>query len=284
MTESCNNNMDAATGTGGSGKLTPHSVTPVPSEIEDFMQQLKSDRLIKIFIGDGIEQQQLLVQESVLTGRSEYFQKAIKHEGHMGTQAPGVLRFPEDGHLIAAWGMMLHWIIHQRLLTEEVIWHEDITLLVEFWALGDRLLLRDFQNAVMMQLLKYFAKDWLPFDSPELVNYILRISPADTPLRRLLAEETVSIIYSKDLTAEERLSPNQLTGIEGVAGITGSLLDALEAFTEDPNICKRIDRDDKEYYRTECGTLGAGTCLRRWTVDKEKRHSGSKAVALELPG
>lgn len=196
-------------------------------------RQLKADRLIKIYIGEGIEQKQFPIQESLLTASSDYFRRALNEAGQMKTQS-GSLFFPGDGKVIAAWGMMLHWIMHKALPVEHIDDddEDDLTLFVEAWILGHRFLLPLFQNRVMMHLIDHFERCVLPFDAA-LVNKLLSISPVDTPLRRLLAEEAVHIMFHKSPNNNfpgQRMDPSEVTGEDGAVGLIGSLLQAQSAF------------------------------------------------------
>ncbi|KAF2164644.1 hypothetical protein M409DRAFT_25038 [Zasmidium cellare ATCC 36951] len=207
------NNMDpqppAIQPTSGLGNM--------PREIKDLMQQLKSDRLIQIFIGD--ENEPFLVQEGLLTNASEYFAKALKHELSLGSEL-GVLRFPEDGPVLQAWGT------------------KHLVLCVHAWVLGDKYLMPRFQNAVMMEFITHFREGYLP-DSKSLVNTLLRLSPAGSEIRRIIAEEVIFIMYGDQAA---RIKSSDLTAAdEGGSGIAASLLDAFEAYKEKDGVLLRWD-------------------------------------------
>ncbi|KAK4502794.1 hypothetical protein PRZ48_006220 [Zasmidium cellare] len=251
MNDNRDDNMDASEEEGG--QLTSDTPTAVPCEIKDFMQRLASDRLIKIIVGEGSERQQFLVQETVLTASSDYFQKAIEHERTMGdVNEIGVLSFPEDGHLIAAWGLMLHWIIHHRLLPIKRTRAENLVLYTEAWVLGDKHLLPKFQNVVMMELIHYLDDVYHPSHKPEVMRSLLSIAPANSPIQRLWAEEAVLAIYG-NLVRSPSMVPDDLVGLEVVTGMIGSLLNAFEAVKNGKDFW-RLDTyfDDHDEERSKC--------------------------------
>lgn len=160
-------------------------------------RQLKSDRLIKIFIGD--ENEPFLVQERLLTNASEYFAKALKHEQSLGSE-PGILRFPEDGPVLQPWGVMLFWLVHKRLPFDPLK-TKHLVLCVNAWILGDKYLMPRFQNDIMTKFMTHFRRKALPVDK-DLVNMLLRLSPA---------EEVIFIMYGAVFSVEGRMKSSELT-------------------------------------------------------------------------
>lgn len=162
-----------------------------------------------------------------------------------------MLRFPEDGGMLSAWGLMLYWIFNKSLPLQ---FDDDcyyIILFVECWTLADKYLLPKLQNALMMELISEFDCMSLRADPTE-VNRLLRISPVDTPLRRLLSEETIYLIYGP-----KRIQSSDLIASDGVTGLSGSLLEALHAYKTNGAFYRLEDADGfkieafKEYLVSE---------------------------------
>ncbi|KAK4502793.1 hypothetical protein PRZ48_006219 [Zasmidium cellare] len=219
-----NDEMD--TTQGAEPSMLDHTQT-MPSEVKDLMQQLKSDRLIKIYIGEGIQLEPYQVSEALLTSSSDYFVKALRNEKTMGSEV-GVLRFPEDGPAIEAWGSMLFWLMNKTLplYSEE---NDLLTICVNGWVLGDKYLMPRYQNAIIQELIAYFKDETLPNDR-DLINKLLRLSPAGSGIRQIIAEEVIFIMHGDIFPAKERIKPSELeTEVKG-SGIAASLLDAFTAY------------------------------------------------------
>lgn len=211
--------------------------------------QLKSQRLIKIYIGDASEP--YLMSETTLTAASDYFAKALKHEGSLGPSDLGVLRFPDDGDSQEAWGLLLFWIVMKRLPDEYTLRGDDqpdpevVETWIRTWVLADKYLLPKLQDGVMLEMLFHLQQSLLAtcVEDAEMVNSMLRISPVDSPLRRLVAEETVRSMFEPRSGAYEELTAEHLNCVNEGLGVTDSLLSACRDFTQNKG----------EYLRSENG-------------------------------
>lgn len=169
------------------------------------------------------------VQESTLANASEVFAKALQQQSSPGGNEAGTLGFPDDGDFLEAWQQLLFWIINKRLPQDAAQADDtrptanDVVLWVSTWVLGDKYGIPRLQNAVMIKLLKYLCGgNFLPVDK-EQINIMLRISPDNTTLRRLLAEEVVILVEHGHLSVSD---PNDLAPSDGTAGLSASLLAA----------------------------------------------------------
>ncbi|KAK4494579.1 hypothetical protein PRZ48_013935 [Zasmidium cellare] len=209
--------------------------------LDDFIQQLKAPRFIKIFVGDQTEPYE--IPESMLVNASDYFARAIKHENSMGGSEPGVLRFKEDGELLEGWKVLLYWIVHRDLPRQyqEIVFTEKPKSLemVQTWVLGDRYLLPELQDSVVVELLANSLNEWFAEDHVELYS-MLQISPVGSKLRRLLAEEAILWPTSG---SKARTWVQYLEEQNGVFGLAGSLLAAHEAFTQHNKTFPRVMDD-----------------------------------------
>ncbi|KAK4494578.1 hypothetical protein PRZ48_013934 [Zasmidium cellare] len=207
-----------------------------PTGVAPLMKQLKSQRLIKILIGDATEA--YLMSETLLTNASEYFAKAIRHETSMGNTEPGVLSFPDDGDYKGAWEVLLFWLMTKSLPLELTSQHGEIPDVdcyepwTRIWVLADKYLLPELQDAVMLEMLYFFEGELGSFlaASPsdgELVNRLLRISPVDSPLRRLIAEEVVRSLYGY---GGGGLRFQDLLDSDGTTGLSASLVVACHDY------------------------------------------------------
>ncbi|KAF2162547.1 hypothetical protein M409DRAFT_27169 [Zasmidium cellare ATCC 36951] len=222
-----------------------------PEGVEPLMRQLKSQRLIKIFIGDITEP--YVMSETTLVNASEYFVKALKHEDSMGTSQPGVLRFPEDDDFKETWEILLFWLMTQRLppcLTVQDDGNpqpEATEPWIRMWVLADKYLVHELQDTVMLEMLRYFDGTFLAnMDSDAaMANEMLRISPVDSRLRRLVAEETIRGLYEEG-PSECSLKTEHLIASDGVPGLSASLLDAYHDYMKNNKTYVRNHRKDPD--------------------------------------
>lgn len=215
-------------------------------------RQIQNDRLLKIYIGHDATQLPFLVQES---NSSDYFLNVIRNsQGDIGLE-PGTLHFPDDGDKSLAWAMMLYWMVNKRLpsgITESqdfALRGRHLLFFTQAWVLADKYLMPKLQNTIMMALINHFEDYSLPFDAG-LVNKLLSTSPVDTPLRRILSEETVHIMYAEEpngVFPGRRMKSSELVASDGAIGLSGSLLEAFRAFVgEDGRIARVRDAEGGE--------------------------------------
>lgn len=195
------------------------------------IRQLESPRFIKIFVGDLTTP--CLIQDSILINSSEYFAKAVEHESSLGSSGPGVLKFPDDGEFEEAWKILLYWIVNGYLPAEcEVGGGEPAEAgknlnLVYALALGDKYLFPALQDAAMLELLAESDHRPLTMEHDEMYA-MLRVSPAGSHLRRLLAEEAIRLHHLN--TSDETPSMAQyLETHDGIFGLAGSLVYAHQS-------------------------------------------------------
>ncbi|KAK5709575.1 hypothetical protein LTR17_019659 [Elasticomyces elasticus] len=152
--------------------------------MDAFMQSLQTTRDIKIVI-DKETPQTFFVQQQLLESTSDYFVKALRNQ-HLGEKPePGVLRFPEDR--VSAWKLLLFWMYKHELPAE--VYHHDLIPAVRAWALGDRLCIPEFQNHIMLVLIWSFRNKVARLG---LIKMAVQCSPADSTMRKLMAEEIVA--------------------------------------------------------------------------------------------
>lgn len=201
--------------------------------------------MIKIYIGE--ETEPYLVAESTLTNASEYFVKALKHETTLGGAEPGVLRFSEDGNCKDGWETLLYWLTRKQLPNRwpAIINSNGDSLLddafqswIQAWVLGDKYLLPEFQDTIMLEMLIYLDNATLDGSDIDSLNVALRMSPVDSPLRRILAEEAIYTIY-----VEKAFQPEDLAASDGTIGLSASLLNAQQYFVQNEDWFPRIQKE-----------------------------------------
>ncbi|KAF2164645.1 hypothetical protein M409DRAFT_25039 [Zasmidium cellare ATCC 36951] len=210
---------------------TPAQMEPTLDEIEPIQEvekfmQIQRDRLLKIYIGQDTTQPPFLIQESTLINSSDYFLNIIRNNREGICLDSGVLYLPEDGDKALAWAMMLYWMVNKRLpsgITESqdfALRGKHLLLFTQAWVLADKYLMSKLQNTIMMALINHFEDYALPFDAA-LVNKLLSTSPVDTPLRRILSEETVHIMYAEEPNGAfpgRRMKSSELVASDGARG------------------------------------------------------------------
>ncbi|KAK3626707.1 hypothetical protein LTR56_019639 [Elasticomyces elasticus] len=146
--------------------------------------EVKTTRDIKIIVGDKTPQT-FFVQQQLLESTSDYFVKALRNQ-HLGEKPePGVLRFPEDR--VSPWRLLLFWMYKHELPAD--VYHHDLIPAVRAWALGDRLCIPELQNHIMLVLIWSFKDENPGF---ALIKVAVQSSLADSPMRKLMAEEIVA--------------------------------------------------------------------------------------------
>ncbi|KAK4617566.1 hypothetical protein CLAFUW4_11838 [Fulvia fulva] len=193
----------------------------LPEIVTQLAQQLKAQRLIKIFVGDQTEPYE--VQQSVLENACEYFVKAIKNE-HLGVGNIGTLRFQNDSK--DAWQLLLYFIVRGRL-PEDLDLRDDSgqMLLISCWVLGDRYFLPDFQDLVMVKVLNILA-----FDVPdwETIRFALDNTCSGSKLRRAFADTAISYVYSDSSTVDD-VHADDAAELEDLMGVSGAVVEILAA-------------------------------------------------------
>ncbi|SMQ55185.1 unnamed protein product [Zymoseptoria tritici ST99CH_3D7] len=125
-----------------------------------------SQRLIKIFIG-GSTASPIQVQQQMLERLSSFFAKALQEDAYL-EGIHGVLRFPEDE--MDVWEVLIYWMFC-RNLPKSLVAAEDcfnsckftngtqnLPLAVRCWTTGDKYGIGDFQDAIMLPILRRLHK------------------------------------------------------------------------------------------------------------------------------
>lgn len=175
-------------------------------------RKLKSDRVIKIFIGE--ETAPVHIPESLLTHTSDYFIAALRHEVEYG-----ILRFPEDS--LRAWKVLLSWMFDGNI---PVIPCTDTNctcfLLVQCWCLGDKYQMPLFQDHVMLAFVNHWSCGCDAFG--QAVREAYENTRSGSKLRKFVTECVVA--GSIDL---EFSVGGDLDEFDGLAGFTRASMEAL---------------------------------------------------------
>lgn len=191
-------------------------------------RRLRFDRLIKVYMEENSPEapiQPCIISEALLEKTSDYFQKALEHENRMGdqTKEKAALHFPEADE--TAWKVLLHWMyIHE--LPEHLIHkdHElfDVESLLNCWILGDKYIIPDFQDPVMLSLLHFLDECSL---SLLAIQFNVKRTAPQSKLRKLLVEQMVFEIREGSFDDED-----DLDGFDGAVGFTGGLIAELRRY------------------------------------------------------
>ncbi|KAI6891460.1 hypothetical protein KC318_g9443 [Hortaea werneckii] len=157
----------------------------------DFAEALASDRLIKVYVGEG---KTFLVQQLLLETLSDYFVRALQRD-RFSEGIHGELHIEGDDR--RTWKALLHWLF-KGVLPANV--QKDPDRLIDIWVVGDKYGVEALQNQAMYVLLR--RVDVAPDDIVEdrllplatIKDGIHRTVPGSV-MRTFLAEEIVRAMY-----------------------------------------------------------------------------------------
>ncbi|KAI5363322.1 Putative SKP1/BTB/POZ domain superfamily protein [Septoria linicola] len=156
-----------------------HSVAGNGAEDELFLS-LKKGRLITVFIGS--EPEPIYMQQSLLCGAADYFTNLLTNDTFEEAKT-GVVRFPEDD--LGAWKILLAWILKREV--PQVGGCQPLVNLCKAWYLGDKYIMRSFQDQVMwsIYILPFFSAGE---DVDSSYCQLFQATLLDTPPRKCVAE------------------------------------------------------------------------------------------------
>ncbi|KXS93449.1 hypothetical protein AC579_6334 [Pseudocercospora musae] len=185
-------------------------------------RQLKSDRLVKLFVGKDNDEPYLIPQ-SRLKEASEYFVSAIKHEG-WGRDNVGKLHFPDEEKDV--FEILIYFIVNGSppAFTDQDEQLVMQKLLISCWVTADQYLIRDLQDQLMIKLL-----ETLEGATPvwEVVRWAFMKGSEGSKIWRLFAEEAVYKTYERLPVGLSK--PRIVESLEqAISGIPGGLFEFLE--------------------------------------------------------
>jgi hypothetical protein len=146
---------------------------------------------ITLQIGTGGEAFSVQLQQSLLEATSDYFRKVLREdafiEGHTRT-----ITFEHDD--VGAWKVLVYWILHGRLprAPKFIKSMSYFITMAKWWILGDRYNITLFQDDCMIRLLMS-VQDWNIDPTHPGCKQLVDITPCDSPLMRLIAEEAAFV-------------------------------------------------------------------------------------------
>ncbi|KAK3622566.1 hypothetical protein LTR56_022121 [Elasticomyces elasticus] len=215
--------------------------------MEALTKALQSDKLMKLVIGEGEKSVTFYVSRTTLEHTSDYFCAAIRNS-HLGGGDVDTITFPEDN--LQAWKVLLHWMItHELPKAAELLLqnfefedeeHEedekdekdekdetstdtDHKLCIRCWALGDMYDIPDFQDLIMLELLRSLELE--PIQLDEIKEGIECTGPG-SKLRDLMAEELAREVSAGDIETSE------LDAFDGVSGFSNILVAKMNRLAE----------------------------------------------------
>lgn len=245
----------------------------------DFDRRLKSDRLIKVFIGDATHP--YLIPQSTLEAASAYFTEAIRHEylGLGSFHENGVLRVPEGDHEV--WKMLLFWLVKGEMPTdirEDLVGydiHAMQTLMVKCWVAGGVYMIPDFQDSAILHLIYWLDVPKVPVqreahpDSGIFPWAAMRLafqsSVQGSAIRRVFATAALDANYRQvsdpgGLPGSHGMSELQ-SSLEGIPGAMHDMIDASAEYTRERRVLKtpyryRIMEAPPGWYLFDNATIG----------------------------
>ena len=156
---------------------------------------LREDELITLFVGP--EEHKLVVHESCITRNSDFFKAAMKKEWTEGQTRS--IQLPEET-CVETFVYYLNFAYHGKLPTEEIVTKaktgfidKPFDVLGNIYVLGERMLDRVIQNAVIseiLRLVKIKSKDSgvCHNPGPRMITTVYDGTSVGSPLRRLLID------------------------------------------------------------------------------------------------
>ncbi|SMR60393.1 unnamed protein product [Zymoseptoria tritici ST99CH_1E4] len=182
-------------------------------DMDEFLNSLRTQpRLIKISIGESEEV--FHVQQQVLENLSQYFVSALKRDTFVEGKI-GALDFPEDE--VDVWRVLVHWVITRRLprsfLEKDFLRGAiDLHLAVKCWTTGEKYGIGEFQNTVMLHILRRL--DIMQSSTPaqsfdiDVVRVAFELTgDGDCPLRDIFVDWMVMSLYDIDTSTDIRTRP-----------------------------------------------------------------------------
>lgn len=198
------------------------SASPCASQQLKTFRGVKNDRLIKIVVGEGDEQQTFHLQQTLFVTTSDVFAATARHE-RLGNGEAGVYKFPQDP--VIAWEILIYWMIKGVLpeskFEDNVKEREAQDWLVWCWVLGDKYHLPAFQDVVMLQLLYIIRDTGITTESATIAT---SNTPPDSKLRKLVANEIIYSVY--------RNHSQWITDFDDALAAPGFASDAMTALEE----------------------------------------------------
>ncbi|KAK5688473.1 hypothetical protein LTS10_000451 [Elasticomyces elasticus] len=218
--------------------------------MEALTKALQSDRVMKLVIGEGEDSVTFYVSRTTLENTSDYFRAAIRN-AHLGGGDVDTISFPEDN--LEAWKVLLYWMITHKLPKaaelllqqfefegeeheedkkeeedkkdeeDETRTDTDHKLCIRCWALGDKYDVPDFQDLIMLELLRSIELE--PIQLDEIKEGIECTGPG-SKLRDLMAEELAREVSAGDIETSE------LDAFDGVAGFSNILVAKINRLAE----------------------------------------------------
>ncbi|KAK4895407.1 hypothetical protein LTR27_006471 [Elasticomyces elasticus] len=212
-----------------------------------FLQSLQSRRDLEIIVG-SLAPQSFYVQQHLFESTTGC---SIEPLSTTGTQLePGVLRFPDDD--LISWQLLLRWMYQRVVLSGAFENEADLSSAMRTWGLGERLDVPDFQNQVMLCILRWLNEYSI---DPELIKNVVKSSHPGSPMRTLMAVETAWQLQNHNF------EPGVLGELDG----HGFLLQVMRVMRDgfecspDYGVCReRIDYGVANKYMLGGGLLGQG--------------------------
>ncbi|KJX99911.1 hypothetical protein TI39_contig348g00012 [Zymoseptoria brevis] len=170
------------------------------ADMDELIESLRTPtRLIRVFVGGGHDV--FHVQQQALETISPYFTNALKHD-RFKEGKDGVLELPEDE--VDVWKVLLHLVLCRKLPSSLVtkdcmLTKENVLLAVRCWTMGDKYGIKEFQDTVMLRLLRYL--NIMQCTQPgtildvQITLTVFERTLRQSPLRMLVTDWTVMTMY-----------------------------------------------------------------------------------------
>lgn len=190
-----------------------------------YSRRVKNDRLVKIVVGKGDEQQTFHLQETNFVRFSPAFAAFASNE-HLVDSQTGEYRFPEDS--VIGWTGLIFWLLGGDLappFKEAGEEDEKQLLLIQSWILGSKYGILHCCDELMLELMLLLQRK--PVTPENAVTAITGTAPG-SKLRKLVCHEIIHDVYSLGRGKIESFG-----GVMLAAGFAEEMLTALNQYHTD---------------------------------------------------
>ena len=200
---------------------------------------LKDSEIVNLYVGPN-NNNCYLVQASLLKSNSPGLHRQIEAFKADYRGKPVTLHFYNDDPKV--WETLLYWIIHHKLprdLTSYEIDDDSIRTnftnfdadnlpLLHAWLLGERTGIEEFQDTIMLELLRNHKLRPISLD---LTTKIFALAPEKSVMRKFLAEHVVRLLKGVTINRDfYRIRPSDLGEMAKIPGAMEAVVAAQEMY------------------------------------------------------
>lgn len=187
-------------------------------------RRLSAQRLVGIVVGRDDEKQTFWIQEAVLVSQSWVLSRKLRSS----TDWYVCLAYPDDG--VEAWEVLAFWMVTHSLPEcdfKDLKCADSVTfqwMLMRYWILGERYMIEEFQDDIMLELLQVLKKYPIAVHAAEGA---IRGSAPGLKLRLLAAK---AIIFAVHWWRKAKVG--DFAACEGVEDYTSDLVTPMQRYNQ----------------------------------------------------